>query len=82
MEYVPSELGFTIDNISAKNVTHSTLLLCTPVKGTNITKKVHLYEIYICSPTCFGLTAVLRGNTNITGRFSRPVHLKLNVQHE
>ena len=77
---MPSELGFTMDNISMTNATLSTLLLCTPVKGTNVTNKVHLYEMYICNHTCFDLIAVLRVNTNITGRFSRPVHIKLNVQ--
>lgn len=77
MEYVPSELSFTINNISVKNATHSTLLLCTPVKGTNVTNKVHLYEMFISNHTCFGVIAVLRGNTNITGRFSRPLHINL-----
>jgi hypothetical protein len=62
VEYVPSELGFKIDNISVKNATHSTLLLCTPVKGTTVTNKVHLYEMFICNHTCFGLIAVLGGN--------------------
>lgn len=80
MEYVPSELGSTIDNISMKNATHSTLLLCTPVKGTNVTNKVHLYEMFICNHTCFGLIANLRGNTSITGRFSRLAHIKLSIQ--
>jgi len=63
-----------------KNATHSTLLLGTPVKGTNVTNKVHLCEMFICNHTCFGLIAILRCNTNNTGSFSRPVYIKLNVQ--
>ena len=41
----------------------------------NIKKEVrYCLEIFVYSPTYFGLTAIYKGNINITGMFSQQLH--------
>jgi hypothetical protein len=52
---------------------------CMTGERNNITNKVHLsHKVFICNPTCFSITAIFRDNTNMVGKFSRPLHNKLN----
>jgi hypothetical protein len=43
--------------------------LIKDVKLNIVTNNVNFYEMYIYIATCFGLTAIVMGNTNIVGRF-------------